>query len=166
MSTSTTSTTVDAQVQSFVADAVNSLGRGRQTKHISALAAKILDSDDTVAAIHSYGKETGTLKWVTGEWVSDLADKVDGLRTPDLSRSEMADVIRSFIQSGSKHLTKERRRGASEEQVTALLQILGLVSVVSDLPVDEAPAKAKKVKVDKGLFKRLTEFAKSKGFEG
>jgi formaldehyde-activating enzyme involved in methanogenesis len=68
-----------------------------------------------------------------------------------------AAVIRAFITSGSKHLTKVGRRGASEEEVTALLQIAGL----EDVPVTQVTDQ-----VDSGLLHRLIEFAKSKGFKG
>lgn len=102
-----------------------------------------------------YGGYAHLLDGVTLDSVGQATVSVDAF-----DKATACEVIRAFITTGAPHL--DGAQGASEEQVTALLQIAGLEDVpepVVEEPVEDAP-------VDAGLFRRLVEFARGHGFRG
>jgi hypothetical protein len=77
-------------------------------------------------------------------------------------KAAAASVIRAFIEEGQPHVEGSDFDGFLPDEVTALLVLAGLEDEVVPEPepeVDEGP-------VDRGLFRRLVDFAKGHGFSG
>lgn len=90
----------------------------------------------------------------------------DTVAAPDagLSKDDLAATIRAFIQSDQPHLTRARRKGATSDQVDALLQILGLMDVPT--PAVSEPDSEGIDGDTRALLQRLVSFARQHGFGG
>jgi hypothetical protein len=78
--------------------------------------------------------------------------------TVEFDRQAAADTIRAFITAGSVHDTISGWGGGSEDEVTALLILAGLV----DAPEPEPEP----FNVRESVFDRLVAWAKRQGFHG
>ena len=121
--------------------------------------------DDVVAAIETLGSVEAGKARLRDLGYGSYAYLLDSVTVdsvpqaePGFDKATAAEVIRAFLEYGQPHIGND---GFDSEAVDALLVLAGIEDEVipEPEPVDEGP-------VDRGLFRRLVDFAKGHGFSG
>ncbi len=151
--------------------------RGRYARYASGLAHRIERANGTPVAdtVARYLRDMGIRARVDDPSVRQVIDAInDHLNpTPDFNTVDdgsvsdggnqvACDVIRAFLQDGSKHLEREGVGGFDSDEIDALLQFAGLMPTPEVLTPDALLAAAVK---DKDLRTRVAAFAVEHGFE-
>lgn len=126
--------------------------------------------DGVVSAISEAGSVQAGKDYLRNTGYGAYAYLLDSVTVDSVAQSEeevildaavVCEVIRAFITEGSPHLGRSGR-GATPEQVTALLQIAGLEDVPEPEPVTVESGEG----VEVGVLHRLVNWAKGIGFSG